>query len=168
MVRDVQCHRGCRSGGNGSVVNRRGFSLTELIVALAIVGVIAFLGALGARAVLERSQERVALANAQTVANAQRDYLVRNGTYAASAEDLGPVRNVVVVNDMSRNRDEVSIAAGADGSLGLAVAENASSCVLVTLASPGAGGGLSEFSAGPNTMCTGMSALPVGEALASP
>ncbi len=144
---------------------RRGFTIAEMVVTLAVISVIAFLGALAARAVLERGNEQVATANAQAVIAAQRDYLVRYGTFAAGPGDLGEVRGVVVVNDASRNRDEVSIAAGSGGSLGVAVAESADRCVLFTVASPRDGGGLSELSAGANTLCIGQAALPDGEAV---
>ncbi|MBN2216851.1 MAG: prepilin-type N-terminal cleavage/methylation domain-containing protein [Pirellulales bacterium] len=67
---------------------RRGFSLIELMVAVAILGVIIAFAEPSFRRTIEQSRADIAVANLRAIWTAQRLYWLENRTYAESLSDL--------------------------------------------------------------------------------
>jgi type IV pilus assembly protein PilE len=68
---------------------RKGFTLTELIVAVAIVGILAAIAVPAYRDYVKRGHRRAAQAAMMDVATRQQQFFVANRTYASSIADLG-------------------------------------------------------------------------------
>lgn len=67
---------------------RRGFSLIELMVAVAILGVIIAFAEPSFRRTIEQSRADIAVANLRAIWTAQRLYWLENRTYAESLSEL--------------------------------------------------------------------------------
>lgn len=142
----------------------RAFTLVEMGATIALFGII---GAIAAGVyVTSVGSHQVAAAEVLLgdVVAAQKELAANFGSYTTWASDLGAVAsNASLLSDgMSSAQDEVSMAVGTEGTLGLAVLVDADRCVLWRVASLSSGGRQLETDLKDGT-CAGAHALPVGE-----
>lgn len=71
-------------------IARRGFTLMEILVVVAIIVVLAGLGTVSLMNELERAKERTATVNAKTIKGAAQSYKVDNGSWPGSLHELVP------------------------------------------------------------------------------
>lgn len=135
----------------------------EMVVTLVIIGLMTAAIGVGTRTLLTDSESRAAESNIQRVLLAEQRFAVRNGGYSAFVDDLGPVREVVLVNESSQAPEEVSVALGADGTLGLAARRDAEVCVLLRAGRLDGDGSTRTWTRS-DAPCTGAEALPSTEA----
>jgi type IV pilus assembly protein PilA len=69
---------------------RRGFSLIELLIVIAIIMIISGIAAIQVNKVLMSARETSAVQNIKTIHQAQTQYFAQFGKYAASLTELGP------------------------------------------------------------------------------
>jgi prepilin-type N-terminal cleavage/methylation domain-containing protein len=69
---------------------RRGFSLIELLIVIAIVTTLVAIASVSANAILKHSRETAALAHVQTLIKAQTQFYSVKRRYAGALQDLGP------------------------------------------------------------------------------
>ena len=74
----------------GIGVRRRGFSLIELLIVIAIISLLAGITSVSANAILKHSRETAALANVHTLVKAEMQFYSIKRRYAGSLQDLGP------------------------------------------------------------------------------
>ena len=70
---------------NYSMINRRGFTLVELIVVIVVIAILATLATLGFNRYLEDGRDNRRASNATTIAEALEKYYDRNGEYPSCA-----------------------------------------------------------------------------------
>jgi prepilin-type N-terminal cleavage/methylation domain-containing protein len=69
---------------------RRGFSLIELLIVIAIITAIVAIASVSATAILKHARETAPLAHVQTWMKAQTQFYAVKRRYAATLQDLGP------------------------------------------------------------------------------
>ena len=70
---------------NYFMINRRGFTLVELIVVIVVIAILATLATLGFNRYLEDGRDNRRTANATTIAEALEKYYDKNGEYPSCA-----------------------------------------------------------------------------------
>lgn len=98
----------------------RGFSLVEVIVALLLLSMAGLLLTQVVAPMMRTSSDQVSAAGAQLVALRERQFATRYGGYTGFPDDLAELEGVFVTDGTADGPDEVSIALGDQGSLGLA------------------------------------------------
>lgn len=73
-------------------MDRRAFTLTELLVVVAIVGILATIGLPRLVKTLEKAKVNEALSNLDFIRNAQKRYFLANGTFTLDMDSL-PIEN---------------------------------------------------------------------------
>lgn len=134
--------------------------MIELVVAVVILGILMSIVLVGVTSGREGNEQSQAEQAIQAVVLAQYDHASRTGTYTADPERLVLPEGPPTTTGTSMRLPVVSIAAGSDGSAGLAAATD-SGCVLATLNPPWGEGGVTTW-VDPQVACTGLSALPPG------
>ena len=76
-------------------MSRRGFSLIELLIAIAIILIIASIVITSGGDSLRLAQETSAVRHIQTIQTAQTQHLAQEGKFAATLSDLGPSMNLI-------------------------------------------------------------------------
>lgn len=145
---------------------RRGFSLLELVfvfIAVALVGIIL---ALTTSDVFENNSQRRADGHANEVLVAAQGFAQRHGGYSGYPGDYGRFDGFDVVVGPSDGPDQVSVALGEKGTLGVAVRRSDDVCVLWRAVDLAAGGGSERMSPPKTAACDGAEALG-SEALAT-
>lgn len=90
-----------------------GFSLVEMIVVIAIIGILVTVAVPALLTAVERSRQRRSMADMHELATANGRYRVDNGTYAADLTDLAPEQlGVVPLNDGWGNPFDYSLGGG--------------------------------------------------------
>ncbi|HEY3742267.1 MAG TPA: prepilin-type N-terminal cleavage/methylation domain-containing protein [Bryobacteraceae bacterium] len=69
---------------------KRGFSLIELLIVIAIISAIVAIASVSYNTVLKHARETAALAHVQTLIKAETQYYAMNRKYAASLQELSP------------------------------------------------------------------------------
>lgn len=147
---------------------RRAFTLVEVVTMLVVVGLLAA-AAYGLNQ-LNGAQRDVAAAQRvlEDVVGAQKQLAATHGVYSMVSSDLAWLDpNVAVSSGPSTGPHEVSVAVGTSGSLGVAVRSEAGRCVAVRVAPLSGGGAMSPVAVADDAECSGGSALPSGEPVAT-
>lgn len=113
----------------------RGFTLLEAIAVLLIIGVLSAIGIGSARTITTQSQLRQAEASLQRAIASQRTYAASNGVWA-SPGDVPPMLGLILTEEVSQGPGEASIAAGPQGTLGVAVRAAEGTCLAYSLEDP--------------------------------
>jgi prepilin-type N-terminal cleavage/methylation domain-containing protein len=142
---------------------RRGYTLIELIMVIAITGIFGVVVTIAAREVLDSETSKVADSNAQDLISKQLQFSQKYGSFTGFPEDIPAVGSYVIVTSTSRGPKEVSVALGVDGTLGVAAMRDGDTCVHYRVTALEAGGGSSRLSLGESAACRGEEALPSGE-----
>ncbi len=71
-------------------LTRRGFTLMEILVVMAIIVVLAGLGSVAFMNELERSKEKTAAINSTTISTAAKSYKTNTGEWPGSLQELVP------------------------------------------------------------------------------
>ena len=80
--------------------NEDGFSLIELLIVVAIIGIIATIAVPQLLDAIDRARQRRTLADMRNIATANGTYRVDQGAYASALSDLQPTyMQVVPIND---------------------------------------------------------------------
>jgi prepilin-type N-terminal cleavage/methylation domain-containing protein len=142
---------------------RRGYTLIELIMVMAITGIFGVVVTIAAREVLDSESSKVADSNAQDVISKEQQFSQKYGSFTGFPEDITPARGYVLVTGTSRGPKEVSVALGENGTLGVAAMRDGDTCVHYRVVALDAGGGSSRLSLGESAACRGEEALPASE-----
>lgn len=90
-----------------------GFSLIELLIVVAIIGIIATIAVPQLLDAIDRGRQRRTMADMRNIATANGTYRVDQGTYAAALADLQPTyMQVVPANDAWANALQYSLSSG--------------------------------------------------------
>ena len=90
-----------------------GFSLIELLIVVAIIGIIATIAVPQLLDAIDRSRQRRTMADMRNIATANGTYYVDQGAYASALSDLQPnYMQVVPANDAWGTAFEYSTASG--------------------------------------------------------
>jgi type II secretory pathway pseudopilin PulG len=143
---------------------RRAMTVTELIVAFILLGLLAALAGFGVTQIAERSRAETASTALVVVFDAQVQFAGIYGTYTPSAGDLElPSTEITVVDRPSLGPSEVSIAVGTDGTLALALENVDGGCVGILASSLGAGATRVPATFTSGSLCDARAILPAGE-----
>jgi len=90
-----------------------GFSLIELLIVVAIIGIIATIAVPQLLDAIDRGRQRRSMADMRNIATANGTYRVDEGSYASALSDLSPTyMQVVPTNDGWANAWQYSTASG--------------------------------------------------------
>ncbi|NKB87433.1 MAG: prepilin-type N-terminal cleavage/methylation domain-containing protein [Acidobacteria bacterium] len=90
-----------------------GFSLIELLIVVAIIGIIATIAVPQLLDAIDRGRQRRTMADMRNIATANGTYRVDEGAYASALSDLSPTyMQVVPANDGWANAFQYSISSG--------------------------------------------------------
>jgi len=145
---------------------RAAFTLIELIVTLIILGIIIAIMAINIlQPFMVSTHEKSAKATLSRVQTAEQLFARDWGSYSAWSSDLSGVgADVTILNaSVSHKPTEVSVAVGVNGTLALAVAIDASTCVFRQVEAVSEGGGSTEPTVNAAALCSAQAALPAGE-----
>lgn len=138
---------------------RRGFSLLELVFVFIAVAVVGIVLALTTADVLDTNAQRRADNHANEVLVAEQRFAQRHGGFTGYPADLGRFEDFDVIVGPSDGPDEVSIALGERGTLGVAVRRGDDHCVLWKAVDLAAGGGSQRLDPPRSAACDGIEAL---------
>lgn len=142
-------------------MRRRGYTLMEVVVTFLIIGFIGVAMGVASTTLLDDSKARSSEAAAQQVLLAQRSFAELHGSYTAYTAEL-TVKELHLTNGISNTPEEVSVALGTNGTVGLAVRRSGETCVLVQAPALDAGGGAKHWRSN-RASCRGGDALPSDE-----
>lgn len=148
-------------------VQRRGMTTTELIVVFVAISIVGMITAMAAVSVLDATKNRRADANVTEVLLAEQRFAAKWGQFTGRPEDLDDFDGFVVVEDPSTQPDEVSVAVGTQGSLGIA-AKRGDLCVTILAGAPDAGGGTRHRELDTDQACDGANAFEGDETEEAP
>ena len=90
-----------------------GFSLIELLIVVAIIGIIATIAVPQLLDAIDRARQRSTMADMRNISTANGTYLVDDGAYASALSDLVPdYMQVVPSNDSWGNALDYSVTSG--------------------------------------------------------
>ncbi len=93
--------------------NEDGFSLIELLIVVAIIGIIATIAVPQLLDAIDRARQRRTMADMRNIATANGTYRVDQGAYASALSDLQPTyMQVVPTNDAWGNALQYSTSSG--------------------------------------------------------
>jgi len=93
--------------------NEDGFSLIELLIVVAIIGIIATIAVPQLLDAIDRARQRRTMADMRNIATANGTYRVDEGVYAPALSDLVPTyMQVIPANDAWGNAFDYSVASG--------------------------------------------------------
>lgn len=96
-----------------SMRNETGFSLIELLIVVAIIGIISTIAVPQLMDAIDRARQRRTMADMRNIATANGTYRVDEGVYASTLADLVPAyMQVVPANDGWGNAFEYSVSGG--------------------------------------------------------
>jgi prepilin-type N-terminal cleavage/methylation domain-containing protein len=149
------------------MVSRRGFTLLELIVAMAIIVILALVGAAGLASVNTRQQRNVARADIESVAQSQLRFASLYDTFTDFPADLTGIASlpsgITTTAAPARTTRVVSIALGSKGGLGLASRGTDASCWYRYVPPLGSVGSGTAWSIEKGAVCEGRAAFPDNE-----
>lgn len=165
---------------------RRAFTLLELIVVVIILSILAGLGAITYASTQSQLTNGAAGANLSAVVSAEEQFANDYGTYTPWPADLASLlpRGFQVVTGDATTVEQVSIAVGSDGTLGVATRNGLNSECLIEYVTP-MGNVTTTSVAGPvstlpssgvvtastipsSVHCSGSTALPSGDTAITP
>lgn len=141
---------------------RRGYTLMEVVIAFVLIGVIGAAIGVASTTLLDDSRDRRSEATIQRVVLAEQEFAQQHGSFTAYTPELS-VQDAHLTSGISNAADEVAVALGVDGTLGLAVRRSGETCVLVQVPALDAGGGTKHWRSA-RASCRGSDALPSDEA----
>jgi len=123
------------SRGNADMMARRsgGFTLIELMIAVAIIAIIAAVGLPLYNGYVQSSREGVLINNIVTMEVFQEDYRLRTGAYLTTAANLGAITAAIDWQPQSNNGTTYVIAAGPGGSYQVTATDAAGTVVCYRL-----------------------------------
>lgn len=139
--------------------SRRGFSLLELVFVFVAVAVVGIVLALTTTDVLESNEQRRAEGYANEVLVVAQGFAQRYGGFSGYPGDYGRFEDFDVVTGPSDGPEEVSVALGESGTLGVAVRRSDDTCVMWRATDLAAGGGSKRISVPRTAACDGVEAL---------
>lgn len=144
----------------------RGFTLVEIIITLAVLGVLAALGIFGATSFLKTGYDTDARSRLMQVAQLEQSLANTWGTYSQYPQDFTQVSDDTTVTEQtSQQAQQVSASVGSLGDVGLAVRSRSGRCLYLLLAPLTAGADTRDVTAAVPTSapCHGREALADGE-----
>lgn len=97
---------------SGLASKSKGFTLIELMTAVAIVAILAVFAIPGYQSYVEDSERGVVTTNIYTIEMFQEDYMMRNGEYANDLADIDAIDDEIGWRPKTEDNVTYSIAAG--------------------------------------------------------
>lgn len=155
-------------------MRRRAFSLIELVVVLVLIGLLAVIAYVTYSKASAHANNGNAAGQLHRVVSAELAFAGAYGQYASYPGDLsgngvgGHGLTIVTTPQISTGPTVVSVAVGADGTLGVAVRATTGLCILERISSPANGASASAPTLPPTQPCDGQGALAAGDAAQTP
>ena len=145
--------------------HRLGYSLIELVVVLATISLLTIIAGVGAYTVLEDTQQNTARAAIHEVLLTEKVFSESWGGYTSYTDELSGPADLTLVNGVSNDSSEISIAVGTDGILGLAVRRSTQECLFIRASSLASGGEVTALDSAiqKGIVCEGAGALSAKE-----
>jgi type II secretory pathway pseudopilin PulG len=95
----VSREHGRADAGDGGLAIHRAEALVEVVVGLAVIGIVASIAVAAARTTCDKARQRATVADMRTISRAIQDYVDRTGGPPGQAEGLVVLAEVVPVSD---------------------------------------------------------------------